>query len=79
MEELGNKVTTTRKKISALMLISRGVWVTNCLIGFACFTCHRYDLAAAAGYACLMSLLIAACARRATRYLYSVERVISSH
>ncbi len=78
MEELGSRVTLARKRLSRLLAVARWVWVANCVIALWCFAGHRYELATAAGYTSIMSLLVAACARRAARHLLSVERVIGS-
>lgn len=79
MEELENRVTDARKRISALMRVARWAWVLNSLIGLAALGCHRYELAVVAGYTSVTSLFVAAFARRAARHLHTVERAISSH
>lgn len=78
MEELNNRVSDARRRIAALVMVARLVWVVNSLVGLASFVLHRYEVAALAGYTALMSLFLTACARRAVRHLHTVERVISS-
>jgi len=78
MEELGNRVTDARRRILALVSVARWVWVVNTLIGLTSFVCHRYELAAVAGYTSAMSFFVAVYARRAARQLRNVERIITS-
>lgn len=78
MEELGSRVTDARRGISALVSVARWVWVLNCLVSLAGFTCHRFDVAAVAGSTSAMSLVVAAYARRAVRNLCGVESIIRS-
>lgn len=56
-------------RMNALVAVWRIVWCINAAVIFVGFHYHRYDVAALAGFTCVLSLIATAISRRISKYL----------
>lgn len=78
MEKVGSFIGDARRRIVALVVISRWLWIVNSLVAITGIAYHRYDVALLAGFTWLLSLVATAVGMRATKYLMTAERTMNS-
>jgi hypothetical protein len=78
MEKLASEVTDARKRVAALVEITRWLWVINAIVMVVGIYYSSYQVAALAGFTLVVSLIAAAVARRASSYLRAAVRTIRS-
>lgn len=74
MEKVSNSISDARRRVSALVLIARWIWVVNSVVAITSITMHRFDVAALAAFTWVLSLLAAAFGHRADAYLGTAEQ-----
>lgn len=78
MEKVGSFIDDARKRVMALVIIARWIWVINSLVAITSIAYHRYDIAALAAFTWVLSLVAAAFGGRATKCLVTAENTIES-
>ena len=79
MQKVGNSISDARKRVTALVIMARWIWIVNSLVTVAGVAYHRYDIAALAGFTWVLSLLASAFGHRAAEYLVNMERTSPPH
>lgn len=74
MEKVSNRISDARRRVTALVIMARWIWIVNSLFAVGGIAYHRYDIAALAGFTWALSLLASACGHRAAEHLVNVER-----
>ncbi len=78
MDELTTEIRDARKTITALVEITRWLWVVNAVVMVIGICYADYRIAALAGFTWVLSLVAAGIARRASFYLKAAVRTIRS-
>ena len=78
MEKVDVFIDDARKRVTALVTITRWIWVVNSLVALMSIVFQRYDIAALAGFTWVLSLVAAAFGHRAAECLVTAERTIRS-
>ena len=78
MEKVGSNISDARRRVTALIIMARWIWIVNSLVTVVGLAYHRYDIAALAGFTWVLSLLASAFGHRAAEYLGAMERTIRS-
>ncbi len=78
MDKLNSGIGGARKRVAALVEISRWTWVVNMAVLIVAAVYGYYALVALAAFTGVLSLVAAAIARRVSLYLGEAEDLISS-
>lgn len=78
MDKVCNSISDARKKVTALVIMARWIWIVNLLVAVAGIAYHRYDIATLAGFTWALSIVASAFGRRAAEYLVAMESTIPS-
>ena len=73
MENVGNTISDARRRVTALVLMARWIWVVNSVVGITSVMYHRYDITALAAFTWVLAILAAVCGNRAEKYLGTAE------
>ena len=73
MEKVGNTISDARRRVTALIMIARWIWVVNSVVAITSIMYHRYDITALAAFTWVLSLLATAFGHRAEKYLGIAE------
>lgn len=76
MDELSNEIRGARRTLLTLLQIARWLWVANTLVLTVAIIYSRIEVAVLAGFTLVLSLLIAASAKRASGYLRDAIRTL---
>ena len=76
MEKEAGRISDARKRVTAVVMLARWIWVVNSIVGLVSVAYGRYDIAALAGFTWALSLLVASFGHRAAECLTTVERTI---
>jgi hypothetical protein len=78
MDELTSEIRDARKRVAALIEITRWLWVVNAIVMAVGIYYANYEIAALAGFTWVLSLIAAGIARRASLYLRAAVRTMRS-
>lgn len=76
MEKLYSEIINIRKRVTAVAEIARWLWCINAVVVVVAIIYLQYELAALAGFTCVLSIVAAAIARRAALYVDKVDHTV---
>jgi hypothetical protein len=76
MDELSDEIRGARRKLLALVQITRSLWVANAVVLLAAVVYSRVEVAVLAGFTLVLALVGAAMARGASGYLREAIRTM---